>query len=159
MYRLQLDVGSEDLGPAHAKSFKIGNNFRVRYTLRNGGDTPFPGGKFGVNIVWPNGQVESGTYNIPALEPGQERDAEPVSNWGVLSNGYALFQLSQPTDNNDNKFELHRRQGDLVPHGPISFHSVLGFTPEERYQYWAMIVSAIGLVISAVGLLLVALRP
>ena len=159
MYRLQLDVGSEDLGSAHAKSFKIGNNFRVGYTLRNGGDAPFPGGTFRVDIVWPNGQYETTTYTIPALEPGQERDADPISDWGVLSRGYALFKLTQPTDNNGNNFELHRSNGSQVLHGPFAFNSVLGFTPEERYQFWAMIVSAIGLVISAVGLLIVAFRP
>lgn len=158
MYRLQLDVESEDLGSAHAKSFKIGNNFRVRYIIKNDGDAPFPGGKFGVNIIWPNGQIETTTYQIPALDPGQEIDAKPASVWGVLSTGYALFNLYQPTDNNGKNFELHRRNGDQVPQGPAAFNSVLGFAPDERYQFWAMIVSAIGLVISAIGLLIVALR-
>ena len=108
------------------KSYKIGNRFRVRYTLRNGGDLPFPGGTFDVNILWPSGQFERTTYRIPGIDPGRETDAEPVSEWGVLSKGYALFNLTQPIDNNGNRFGLHRREGALVTHEPVSFHSVLG---------------------------------
>jgi len=149
MYKLLLQVESKSKATILGKSLRdylVGQNFRATYKLTNIGDQLFPGGFFAVEIRWPNGQFENTPYTIPQLAPSESKLAEPQSDWGVLSRGFALFYLVDTRDNNGKDIIFYSGPNDTIPRS-VSFYSILGKDPEELYQYWAMIVGAAALVI------------
>jgi hypothetical protein len=152
MHKLLLQVESKSKAKVLKKSVKhylVGQSFQVAYKVKNIGDQLFPGGTFYVQIIWPNGQLEGWTYTIPQLTPEETSIAEPKSERGVLSQGFALFYLRNARDNEGKGITLYKSPKDTLSVGN-SFYSVLGKEPEELYQYWALIV-AIGALLILVG--------
>lgn len=162
---LLLSVESESKARVLGKKVKhylVGQEFEVVYKLTNTGNQNFLGGSFTVEIHWSNGQYETTTYTIPPLSPGDTKLAKPKSNWGVLSRGFALFFLMDAKDNTGKNITLYKNPQNPIPK-TVSFYSVLGKEPEELYQYWALIVAIIALLIlvgeKALQILLWAINP
>jgi hypothetical protein len=146
---LLLEVESESKARVLGKRVKhylVGQEFEAVYKLTNTGNQNFPGGTFSVVIHWPNGQYESTTYTIPPLIPKETRAAVPKSKWGVLSRGFALFYLTDAKDNTGKSISINKSAHNPIPK-TVSFYSVLGKEPEELYQYWALIVALVALLI------------
>lgn len=149
MYKLLLQAESRSKAKILRKSVKdyvVGQNFQVVYKLTNIGYQLFPGGTFSVEIKWPNGQIEVTPYTIPQLAPNETRSAEPKSEWGVLSRGFALFFVTSAVDNYGKDIIFYSDPKNTIS-GLVSFYSVLGKDPEELYQYWAMIAAVVALFI------------
>lgn len=132
------------------KSYLVGQDFEVTYRIENIGDGEFAGGIVKILISWPNGQGEITPYTIPLLKGGDERPLEPSpSTWGVLSRGFALFSLLDAKYHFGRPITIYKDEENQIPMGKQApaFYSVLGKEPEEIYEFWGMIISAIALVI------------
>jgi hypothetical protein len=130
------------------ESYLVGQEFEVAVKLTNIGSAIFPGGSFIVSIEWPNGQTVQEEYQIPMLNPGEVHKWSPFTTGG-LSRGFALFTLQSSPANDGKPVNFHKPSGELIPSGPprtvYSFFSILAKEPEEIYEFWGMIVSAVSL--------------
>jgi len=130
-------------------AFIVGEEFKIFYTLVNIGNGTFPGGSLLIGIRWPNGQNEVASYKISRLDPG-EKHRTKISQWGILAPGFALFYayLTVPSQRKKQaaiQFPLYRDEKNKL--GDVSFFSIFGQSTEEFYQYWAIIIATISLLI------------
>jgi len=131
------------------KSYLVGYKFEALFELTNVSPAVFPGGTFTLNIEWPNGQIVSDTFQIPALDPGEVHKIPPLTT-GALTRGFALFTLDARAPANDNKPIVFRSaSGEPIPSGAprtvYSFYSILAKEPEEIYEFWGMLIAAFSL--------------
>jgi len=133
----------------HLKSHVVGHEFEVLFELTNIGSIVFPGGDFTVNIEWPNGQEVIETLQIPVLNPGNMHKTSPLTT-EALSRGFALLTLGGVRANDKKPVKFCKESGESIVSGPprtvYAFYTILAKEPEEIYQFWAMLLSAVSLV-------------
>lgn len=130
------------------KSFIVGERFDAVYILTNDDKKAFPGGHLSALIRWPVGESRSLKMDIPRLEPGETCKLKD-SGIPVLSQGYTTFKFSASSIEDGAIVITSKDSGvGLFPY-PV-WHFIVGRTREEIYQYWALLVSAIGLSIIAI---------
>lgn len=134
-------------------AFIIGEEFDVVYTITNIGDAPFPGGTLAIDIRWPNGQMETTSYQIDQLNPGEQDHLR--SRWGILAPGFALFFAylivpGQKKITGVDTVPLFRDERNEIKYN-VSFFSIFAQTAEEFYQFWAMIFAVFSILIIVIG--------
>jgi len=138
------------------KSFLEGQKYRYSFSVTNISEKPFPGGKLKITVIWPTQQQNEFSFELPEILPKTTFQTEEKES-GVMSRGYGLFFVlitsSQPQ-------EFRLCTGDpknpiaITPYIPIanrgtSFHILFGKANEEIYEFWGMILAAMGLFIIA----------
>jgi len=154
---LEVDVKSSAriLG-LPVRSFVVGERLDAVYILTNEDEKAFPGGHLSALIRWPVGESRSLKIDIPRLEPGETCKLKDC-RIPVLSQGYTTFQFSASSIEDEEIVITSKYSGvGLFPHP--AWHFIVGKTREEIYQYWALLVSAIGLSIIALEKVIQALR-
>lgn len=141
---------------AGKEAFIVGQEFQVIYTITNIGIGPFFGGTLVITIEWPNGQGEISPYPIKRLNPGEQETI--TASWGILAPGFALFFARLETGPRYHRISggrehvsfktspIYRDESNRILEN-VSFFSVFGQTSEEFYEYWAMIIAAIGFIL------------
>lgn len=159
LYQINLEVdvkSSARILGLPVGSFIVGEKFDAVYILTNKDEKAFLGGHLSALIRWPVGESRSLKIDIPHLEPGETCKLKD-SGIPVLSQGYTTFQFSASSIEDEGIVITSKYSGvGLFPYP--AWHFIVGKTREEIYQYWALLVSAIGLGIIALEKILQILR-
>ena len=141
------------------KTFLAQQRLEISFLFENIGEEPFPGCVFSWHISWPNGQSVYASCDVPALQKNEKYSSEPyltdalsegfglifITNLPKVTNGFVMFQIRN---------REYRRQGDLEE----SIGHVLAKRSQEFYTFYGLIISAIGLLITALDKIIVLLR-
>jgi hypothetical protein len=143
----------------HTKSFYAHRPLEISFLFENVGEERFPGGIFSWHIDWPSGQSVHEDCEIPALERNEKRSSKPYQT-DALSEGFGLIFIAK-LPSVSNGFAIlqagtkeYKRPEDLVD----SIGSVLAKRSQETYTFYGLLISAIGLSISALDKVIVLLR-
>jgi len=139
--------------PMRKKSFVEGEKLEISFELENLSNEIFPGGMLYFYINWTSGQQVRHSFPIPPLKPNQIWVTSKFET-DALSHGFALIYIRMP--------DIHDEQGK--PHD-VEFYSgrrvenyidirasvaaIKVKTWEEIYEFWALIVAALSLLIIA----------
>lgn len=139
------------------KSFLEGQKYRYSFSVTNISEKPFPGGKLKITVIWTTQQQNEFSFELPEILPKAIFQTEEGES-GVMSRGYGLFFARVFGSPHHKEFRLYT--GD--PEKPIafkeyipmanrgtSFHKLFGKANEEIYEFWGMILAAMGLFIIA----------
>lgn len=160
-YKLTINVSLK----SKAKLFKFfpmksiisGQYFDIAVRLQNIGNETFPGADFHFEIVWPSQQMVKHRFPIPKLEVNEIYDS-PKFKTEALCDGFGLIFLRgrrSPIvkDGQGNLREIQfyegKRTEDLM-NIRVSVASINSKRSEEIYEFWAMTISAISLLIIAI---------
>ncbi len=129
----------------------VGDRFSLNLEITNI-DEEFAGGLFEIWEEWPNGQLVHYQQALGHMGKDETTRIERP-NWEALTPGYALFYVRITAFIGERKEEVNifkSKNAPLprLPDGRLSsFLSLLAVTKEEIYQYYALIVAIVSLVI------------
>jgi len=144
------------------KSFVEREKYAISFTLKNLSEEDFPKGKLRIRIEWPSQQnVKLGIPILHSIKNNELYQTNVVLS-DVMSEGYALIYvdgyLITPAEANAIKIESAKlpdvefysdEEAKSRIHLESSFFSIKCKTPEEIYEFWALIIATISLVIIA----------
>jgi hypothetical protein len=136
--------------------------FKIRYKVKNIGNTIFPGGNVTVEISWAS--LDQKVYqpiiiNDP-LAPNAEIEENRYSQAPLMA-GYTWFHVFQAIANDGSSVEIYNTGGariwpyqQIASGPPVQFlkqpaHAVHARTREETISKWALVVAAVSLAVLA----------
>jgi hypothetical protein len=140
------------------KSFIEGEPYTVQFRFKNLGSQKFPGGHASMYVSWPTGTRVEWPLKIPPLEPNETRYATcrglPAASSEAICSGFGLVLCSSITSDDKQGVDLMNLEGTYQVH--------VGYDPRSvddiQATTWSEFSTRYALVISAVGLLIVALE-
>ena len=139
--------------PMRKKSFLEGEPLNISFEIQNISEETFPGGMLYFYINWTSQQQVRHSFPIPPLEQNKTWITQKFET-AALSQGFALIYINMPNiHDNENKSHLvefysGRRVENYID-SRASIDSIKVKTWEGLYEFWAMIISATGLLILA----------
>ncbi|MFX0203784.1 MAG: hypothetical protein ACFFCW_47400 [Candidatus Hodarchaeota archaeon] len=138
-------------------AFLVGKRYEIEFCLTNVSHTkPFTGGELVLSVQWTSKRTDWHRVVIPILKP--KETTEPfVKEYGVVEVGYGLVMAQGKAYDSPAEFKKpiweRKKMGDLdifvndenLGIAGAHVESVFGQTAEEFYQFWAMMLAAIGL--------------
>lgn len=168
-HRLGVEVETESLAvwkwwrfTRKVKSFVEGEKYSIRFKFRNLGTRDFLGGNALMHVVWPVGTDVRWFMGIPPLEPSKSGYADihwfarraTVAVSEAICSGFGLILCHEINSDDKRQVDLADFDGAAqfnVGQGAESIDSI-------RVTTWNEFTTRYGLVISAVGLLILALE-
>ncbi len=138
------------------KPYIIGHSFDTWFEIRNISDVERIGLGFTIELKMDE-YVYTYKRKFDSIPTGAIHKTAPI-NWKVLNQGVCTFSFTDIivggclSKANVESVTFVDTNGKAVESGKI-FHSVVTTTPEGVYGYWAMIISATGLGITALNIL------
>lgn len=136
------------------KSIISGETFDLYFRFRNMSEESFPGTAFLFKIVWETGQTSRTDFEIPPLKENGTHE-HLASDFYALGETTGLLIITHPHNikdkqGNPRNVEFYRgeRQDGKIEHGEATI-ALKAKRWEEVYEFWAMIISATGLIIIA----------
>jgi len=129
------------------KAFLVGQKFDAIIRITNIRNEAFPGGVQTLSIRWPNNQSFTLQHEIPRLTPNETYETS-IPDLDVLASGYISF-FSNISTTDGERVGFTSGNGPMLDEG-CAVHSVTAKTPEEIYQYWAMLFTAFGFLVLVV---------
>ncbi len=139
--------------PMKKKSFVEGEKLDIFFELENMSEENFPGGMLYFYINWTSQQQVRHSFPILPLKPNQTWVTEKFET-AALSQGFALIYISMPSIHDEHgqphdvEFYSGRRLENYIDIR-ASIASIKVKTWEEIYEFWALIISALSLLIIA----------
>jgi hypothetical protein len=143
----------------NTKSFYAHRPLEISFRFENIGEEPFPGCIFSWHIAWPSGQAVYASCEVPALQRGENRQSKPYRT-DALSEGFGLIFLTNFPSVPNGSTVLHvgnreyRKREDIIE----SFGSVLAKRTQELYTFYGLMISAIGLLVTALDKIIALVR-
>ena len=163
IYRLRVETSGKSkaklLKFIPSKSFYAHQPLEISFLFENVGEETFPGGIFSWHIDWPSGQSVHDNCDIPALERNEKKSCKPYQT-DALSEGFGLIFITNLPQAANGFVTLqagnkeYRRYEDLAD----SIGFVLAKRTQETYTFYGLIISAIGLFITASDRLVLLLK-
>ena len=141
-------------GKIKTKKFLFGENYEIKFKMRNVGEKDFPGGGVEIWIDYTSGQRHVMKFDLPKIEKGGEVLIEKITK-SALGEGYALF-FGKITANDRERVQLIGYGQELPEH--VSFGAIFIETRRDVYSYYALITSAVSLVLLVIFSLLQLIR-
>ncbi|MCW4048471.1 MAG: hypothetical protein NWE89_01910 [Candidatus Bathyarchaeota archaeon] len=130
-------------------AFIVGKEFTLIFALKNIDERDYPADHyFKVRVDWANGAHQTNKVSFGSVKSGDLVLRE--SEFEILDTGYGVIRF----EDTDFKVKLD----DTWLEEEFEVKKVFGQTIEEFYQYWAMIVAAVGLIYPVVKDILRALN-
>jgi hypothetical protein len=135
------------------KSFIEGEEYEISFRLENIGEIDFPGGMLRFSTRWPSLQEVRQSTPIKPLKKGEYTETRPFGS-DVLCRGYGLIFIETPDIRDDQgrplevEFYSGKRVEDFID-TRAAVSSIKARTWEEIYEFWALIIAAISLLIIA----------
>lgn len=139
-------------------SFIYHQPFEISFHFQNIGNETFPGAEFYYEIHWPSGQVVSERFPLPPLKKNESFDSS-IFKTDALAEGYGLIFISRRSSTliikDEKNFwprEVEFYKGERVEDYidiRASIASVNAIRSEQIYVVWGLVISAIGLLIVA----------
>ena len=160
MYKLTIRAHAKSRarllgGRLKVEHFIVGQEYDVHFVVKNIGDETSPSGRCFIDITWPGTKART-TWEFPvkSLEPG-ECDVSETKTYLALSTGLATITLPKRITSGSRElqnvvdFIFYRKDGNNRLPKTEAFDTIYATTPEAIYEYWALWVAAIGLIIIA----------
>jgi hypothetical protein len=137
-------------------------SYGLRFRFKNLGTAPFPSGHATIEVVWTSQQNVGWHVDIPKLNGGQEEyatfDTNLTEHQGeALSSGFGLFFCRAIHPSNTSLTSLDGKTRYFIGPNVNAVRSVKVITWNTIYAKWSMIVSAVGLFIVALDRIVAAL--
>jgi hypothetical protein len=139
-------------------SFIYHQPFEIAFHFQNISDETFPGAEFYYEVHWPSGQVVWKKFSIPPLKKNEPFNS-PIFKTAALCEGYGLILIlrgaAQWIIKDEKSFwprEVECYRGEMAEDRmdiSTNIASVNSIRSEEIYTMWGLVVSAIGLLIIA----------
>jgi len=132
-----------------------GEEFPVSYRLVNVGSTSIIGTLI-ISITWPSLDKLTVTHELPIKKPLQQNDCILLegSKISPLQGGYTMFYVAKAITSNNEPIEVCLPDGRIMypPIGGMQqpFHSVRVLTHEEKFTAPALLITAIGIIITSI---------
>lgn len=138
------------------KSIVAGEIFKISFQFQNISDETFPGVSFNYQIFWPSEQFTTDDFEIPALKKNESYNS-PTIETEAFCEGFALIFANKKHElmvkDEQGRMRLVKlykgKHEDDYLRPQYSIASAKAKRSEEIYEFWAMIISAIGLLIIA----------
>lgn len=147
-YRLSIETFTPKLAT-------VGEEFPVSYRLVNVGSTSITGTLL-IAITWPGLEKLAVTHELPIETPLQQSIGILFEGSKItpLQGGYTMFSISKATTSNGDLIEVCLHDGRKM-YPPIEemlppFHSVRVLTHEEKFTMPALLITAIGIIITSI---------
>jgi len=140
------------------KSFIEGEEYEVSLQVANIGQVDFPGGSLRVKASWPSLQTASFSLPVIPLRKGEYTITSKFTS-DVLCDGYCLLFVDRPDirDTQGKPLELEFYSGRSVEDRldtNFSISAIKAKTWEEIYEFWALIIAAISLLVIAIDIII-----
>lgn len=146
-------------GRKKTKKYLLGENYRIKFKLRNVGEKDFPDGRAKIWIDYTSKQRHFMEFLIPKIEKGRELQIEKIDGKKIersaLGKGYALF-FGEITANDGKPVKLIK-YGQELPED-ASFGAIFIETRTDIYTYYLLVISAVSLVLLVIFSMLNLLR-
>ena len=135
----------------HLDSIYYQDKFLISFKFRNISNSTSPQGHFYWLIHWASGQAVSNDFDIPSLRSGENWVSTQYET-DALAEGYGLIYVAYSSPRGT-VFQFYFGNKIVSPIYPkysgISIASIKAKKKEELYEFWGMMIAAIGLLIVA----------
>jgi hypothetical protein len=136
------------------KSFVLGGSFQISFRFENMSQETFPGADCSYKIEWPSRQIVEHRFPISPLKKNEVYNS-PTLTTEALCDGFGLIYITGLSTVKDEqgrtrqvKFYSGKRVEDYIDI-EYSVSSVNAKSWEEIYEFWALIIATISLLIIA----------
>lgn len=129
---------------ADKPAFLVGKRFEIEFVFVNPTQNPFQSCMLEMFVEWPNSKLKDFRhFPLPTIPPNGRTDPF-VFDFGLIEPGYGLIYLRLIQGSADTNLKMGETFYGLMAKTHIE--TVFAQTKEEFYQYWAMILAAVGLI-------------
>jgi len=151
-------------GRKKTNHFIVGRKYDINYVVKNIGEEKSPSGRIYIHIKWPGTTTGSRwEFTIEPLEPGECHTSE-TKTYLAFSTGLATIMAYDRIRSGSHELQnvveliIFRKDGKRELDKKEAFDTIFATTPEAIYEYYALWVAAIGLIIIASEIIWNALR-